>query len=97
MKIQNTINVSIKSKFIKLIPYYDVQYGVVLRIIVMNIANTIVYLVVLGLPISGLVDWLVFVSIMNPIQSIWDLLIPYAIVFGVMGYGLKLDEKFEIW
>ena len=70
--------------------------GVILRDIVMILLNIPVY-IGLGYPSEGLQAWLVLIAIVNPIQSIWDLLIPYAIVFGALDYGLKLDEKFEIW
>jgi hypothetical protein len=32
------------------------------------------------------------VILINAETSVWDLLIPYLIV-----YGLKLDQKYEIW
>ncbi len=64
--------------------------GVALRTVVMVILNTIVYLFFFGA--EGLELWLIMIIIINPIQSIWDLLIPYLIVFG-----LKLDERFYIW
>ncbi|MFX1397700.1 MAG: hypothetical protein ACFFAS_11740 [Promethearchaeota archaeon] len=71
--------------------------GIVLRILIMNLSNALVWLYYFGLPIEGLPDWLIFVSIMNPIQSLSDLIVPYIIVFGAMGYGLRLDDKFQIW
>ncbi|MFX1501908.1 MAG: hypothetical protein ACFFDH_13170 [Promethearchaeota archaeon] len=61
------------------------------RIGVMAILNIIAYLG-LGNPIEGLGAWLVTVTILNAVQSIWDLAIPYVIVFG-----LKIDERFKIW
>jgi riboflavin transporter FmnP len=64
--------------------------GTAFRIVVMVILNTIVYLAFFG-P-EGLMFWLILVVIINALQSLWDLLIPYLIVFGT-----NLDEKFEIW
>ena len=64
--------------------------GTAFRIFVMVILNTIVYLAFFGS--EGLAFWLILVVIINALQSLWDLLIPYLIVFGT-----KLDEKFEIW
>ncbi len=61
------------------------------RIGVMVILNIIVYLG-LGNPIAGLGAWLVTITILNAVQSIWDLVIPYIIVFG-----LKINERFKIW
>jgi hypothetical protein len=61
------------------------------RIGVMALLNTIVWLG-LGNPIEGLGAWLVTITILNVVQSIWDLVIPYVIVFG-----LKIDERFKIW
>jgi len=61
------------------------------RIGVMVILNIIVYLG-LGYPIAGLGAWLVTITILNAVQSIWDLVIPYIIVFG-----LKINERFNIW
>ena len=62
-----------------------------IRIGVMIILNIIVYLG-MGLPIAGLGVWLVTITILNAVQSIWDLAIPYIIVFG-----LKINERFKIW
>jgi len=80
-------------------------FGVILRIGVMLIANYLVFITVLahilpyvslgfiGLPgISGWTAIIIGVIIINAFTSIWDLLIPYLIVFG-----LKIDEKFAIW
>ena len=64
--------------------------GIGVREIVMLLLNTIVYLSFFG-PI-GLEGWLIVIAIINPIQSIWDLLIPYVVVFVT-----KLDQKFRIW
>ncbi|TFG00138.1 MAG: hypothetical protein EU541_03195 [Promethearchaeota archaeon] len=61
------------------------------RLIVMEILNTIVY-IGLGLPIAGLTTWLIWVAIINSIQSIWDLAIPYLLIFPT-----RLNEMFEIW
>jgi len=61
------------------------------RLVVMEILNIIVY-IWLGLPIAGLPTWLIWVAIINSIQSIWDLAIPYLLIFPT-----KLNEIFEIW
>ncbi len=42
--------------------------------------------------ISGWTAVIIIVIIINVETSVWDLLIPYLIVFG-----LKIDEKFAIW
>ena len=62
-----------------------------IRIGVMIILNIIVYLG-MGEPIAGLGAWLVTITILNAVQSIWDLGIPYIIAFG-----LKINERFKIW
>jgi len=64
--------------------------GLVLRIIVMVILNIIVYLSFYGA--TGLEFWIFMVILLNSLTSLWDLLIPYLLVFTT-----KLDEKFEIW
>lgn len=84
--------------------------GTVLRCIVMLILNIVVFLTIfsgyeayvdlafLGLP--GITSWtaiVIGVIIINAYQSVLDLLIPYIIVYGALDYGLKLDEKFEVW
>ena len=82
----------LKSKILKDRKKY-VFYGLLgtgFRIVVMVILNIIVYLALFGE--AGLAYWIIIVIIVNTIQSLWDLLIPYLIVFGS-----KLDEKFEIW
>jgi len=82
----------LKSKILKDRKKY-VIYGLLgtgFRIVVMVILNIIVYLALFGE--AGLAYWIIIVIIVNTIQSLWDLLIPYLIVFGS-----KLDEKFEIW
>lgn len=79
--------------------------GTVLRIIVMMIFNVWLFMTLfspaidfttlgfLGLPnVSGWSAIIFGVIIINAETSIWDLLIPYLIVFG-----LKIDQKFEIW
>lgn len=65
--------------------------GTVVRIIVMVILNIVVYLA-LGLDPAGLGYYIVIVILLNALTSLWDLLIPYLLVFTT-----KLDEKFEIW
>ena len=84
--------------------------GTILRCIVMLILNITVFLTIfagfegtvnlafIGLP--GISSWtaiIIGVIIINAYQSALDLLIPYIIVYGALDYGLKLDEKFEIW
>ena len=84
--------------------------GTVLRCIVMLILNIAIFLTIyagyevgvnlafIGLP--GISSWtaiIIGVIIINAYQSVLDLLIPYIIVYGALDYGLKLDEKFEIW
>ncbi len=64
--------------------------GVLVRIIVMIILNIIVYLAFYG-P-AGLEYWIILVILLNALTSLWDLLVPYLLV-----YTTKLDEKFEIW
>jgi len=65
-------------------------FGTIFRIIVMIVLNTIVYLAYYGS--VGLELWLIVGILLNALTSVWDLLIPYALVFGT-----KLNEKFEIW
>lgn len=79
--------------------------GIVLRIIIMMVFNVLLFMTLftfliesttlefIGLP--GVSGWnaIVFgVILINAETSVWDLLIPYLIVFG-----LKIDQKFEIW
>ncbi len=64
--------------------------GAILRIVVMVLLNIWVYLLFFG-P-DGLEAYLIVVVFINALQSLWDLLIPYLIVFG-----LKLDQSFEVW
>jgi hypothetical protein len=81
-----------KSQVLKKVHNYIIYglFGTVFRIIVMVILNIIVYLMLYGT--SGLEIWIVLVIVLNALTSLWDLLIPYLIVFGT-----KLDTKFEIW
>jgi len=70
-----------------------VIYGLIgtgFRIVVMVILNIWVYLSFYGA--SGLEIWIVVVILLNALTSLWDLLIPYLIVFVT-----KLDAIFEIW
>jgi len=82
----------LKSKILKDRKKYIVYglLGTVFRIVVMVILNIIVYLALFGS--QGLEYWIMLVILINALQSVWDLLIPYLLV-----YGTKLDEKFEIW
>ena len=82
-----------KSQNFKKVKNY-VIYGLLgtgFRIVVMVILNIVVYLSLYGA--SGLEYWIVVIVIpLNALTSLWDLLIPYFIVFGT-----KLDAIFEIW
>jgi len=64
--------------------------GTLVRIIVMVFLNIVVYLAFYG-PV-GLGYWIILVILLNALTSLWDLLVPYLLVFTT-----KLDEKFEIW
>ncbi len=78
--------------------------GILLRIGVMMIFNFLLFVTLfapflnspdldfLGLGVSGWTAVIIGVIIINAETSVWDLLLPYLIV-----YGLKLDEKYEIW
>jgi riboflavin transporter FmnP len=79
--------------------------GIILRIIVMMILNVWIFLTLfsdylafatlefIGLPsISAWNAVVIGVIIINAEISVWDLLIPYLVVFG-----LKLDQRYEIW
>ncbi|MFX1276784.1 MAG: ECF transporter S component [Promethearchaeota archaeon] len=84
--------------------------GSLLRIITMLIFNILFFLTAWSdyfawanldyLGFGNITGWsaiIIFTIILNSYSSVLDLLIPYTIVFGAMDYGLKLDEKFEIW
>ncbi len=81
-----------KSQSLKKVKNYIIYglFGTAFRIIVMVILNIVLYLILYG-P-TGLEIWIVVVILLNALTSLWDLLIPYLIVFGA-----KLDAKFEIW
>ena len=82
-----------KSQSLKKVKNYVIYglFGTGFRIIVMVILNIMVYLSFYGA--SGLEYWIVVIVIpLNALTSLWDLLIPYLIVFGT-----KLDAIFEIW
>ncbi|MFX1566770.1 MAG: hypothetical protein ACFFCV_00225 [Promethearchaeota archaeon] len=64
--------------------------GILVRIIVMVILNIVVYLAFYGS--DGLEYWIIIVILLNALTSVWDLLVPYLLVFIP-----KLDQKFEIW
>lgn len=79
--------------------------GIILRVIVMMIFNVWLLLTLfsfrlegtnlgfIGLPsISGWDAVVIGVIIINVETSLWDLILPYLVV-----YGLKLDQKYEIW
>lgn len=82
-----------KSKKLKALKTFAIAalIGIAVRVVVMIGLNIVVY-TMLGYPPEGLAFYLVFVVIINILQSVWDLVIPYIIVFG-----LKLDEKFQVW
>ena len=80
-------------------------FGVILRIGVMMIANYLLFITLfadavayvslefIGLPgVSGWTAIVIGVIIINAETSLWDLLFPYVIVFG-----LKIDQRFSIW
>jgi hypothetical protein len=80
-------------------------FGVLLRIGVMLIANYLLFITLfanilafvslefIGLPgVSGWTAVIIGVIIINAETSLWDLLIPYIVVFG-----FKIDQKFAIW
>ena len=79
--------------------------GVLLRIGVMMIANYLIFITVLAdafpfvsldfLGLPGVTGWtaiIIVVIFINAETSLWDLIIPYVIVFGA-----KIDQKFSIW
>jgi riboflavin transporter FmnP len=80
-------------------------FGVLFRIGVMMIANYLLFITVLAdalpyvsldfLGLPGVTGWtaiIIVVIFINAETSLWDLLIPYVIVFGA-----KIDQKFSIW
>ncbi len=81
-----------KSQSLKKVKNYVIYglFGTGFRIIVMVILNIMVYLSFYGA--SGIEIWIVVVILLNALTSLWDLLIPYLIVFVT-----KLDAIFEIW
>jgi len=81
-----------KSQSLKKVKNYVIYglFGTGFRLIVTVILNIIVYISFYG--VLGLEIWIVVVILLNALTSLWDLLIPYLIVFGT-----KLDAKFEIW
>ena len=82
-----------KSQKLKKVKNYII-YGLLgtgFRILVMVILNIMVYLSFYGT--LGLEIYILAIVIpLNALTSLWDLLIPYLIVFGA-----KLDSIFEIW
>ena len=79
--------------------------GILLRIGVMMIANYLLFVTILayafpfvsldffGLPgVTGWTAIIIVVIFINAETSLWDLIIPYAIVFGA-----KIDKRFSIW
>ena len=80
-------------------------FGVLLRIGVMMIANYLLFITVLSdylafmsldfLGLPGVTSWtavIIVVIFINAETSLWDLIIPYIVVFG-----FKIDQKFAIW
>jgi len=80
-------------------------FGIILRIAIMMVFNYLLFITLFAdmlafvdlsfmwLPdISGWTAIIIGVIVINAETSVWDLLIPYLIVFG-----LKIDEKFAIW
>jgi len=80
-------------------------FGVLLRIGVMMIANYLLFITVLSdylafmsldfLGLPGVTSWtavIIVVILINAETSLWDLIIPYIVVFG-----FKIDQKFAIW
>jgi riboflavin transporter FmnP len=65
--------------------------AIVIRVILMTLLNIPAYIALLGTT-EGLGYWLIFVVIVNPIQALADLAVPYLLI-----YSTNLDEKFEIW
>ena len=65
--------------------------AIVVRIVIMVPINIVVY-IALGFPMAGLGYWIIIVILLNGLQGLWDLLVPYIIVVGA-----KLNERFEIW
>ena len=64
--------------------------AIIVRVAIMVPINIVVYTMMFGS--EGLEFWILFVIIFNILQGIWDLLIPYLIVFK-----LGLDERYDIW
>ncbi|MBN1802110.1 MAG: hypothetical protein JW891_11420 [Candidatus Lokiarchaeota archaeon] len=84
--------------------------SILVRCFLMFLVNVAVFMIVtqgyvdfVNLEIFGMPEingWMaIFIGsmIINLYQSVFDLVIPYLLVFGIKGYGLQLDEKFEIW
>ena len=65
--------------------------AIVVRIVIMIPINIVLY-IALGFPMAGLGYWIIIVIVLNALQGLWDMLVPYIIVVGA-----KLNERFEIW
>lgn len=65
--------------------------AIVIRIVIMVPINIAVY-IALGFPMAGLGYWIIIVILLNGLQGLWDMLVPYIIVVGA-----KINERFEIW
>jgi len=77
--------------------------GIFLRIVVMMFLNALLFLTLFSLEdanlgflgLNNITGWtavIITVIIINAETSLWDLLVPYFVTFG-----LKLDEKFDVW
>lgn len=77
--------------------------GIFLRIVVMMFFNVLLFLTLFPLEyanlgflgMSDVTGWtavIIVVILINAETSLWDLLIPYVVTFGV-----RLDQKFQIW
>jgi len=80
-------------------------FGIILRIGIMMLFNYLLFITLfadflefvnlefIGLPgVSGWTAVIIGVILINAFTSMWDLLVPYAIVFGV-----QIDKNFSIW
>jgi len=103
-KSEMGIRVSRRIKVLKNYVLYG-TLGTILRIGIMMIFNVLLFITLFSdsiafvdlsfIGLSGISGWtaiIIGVIIINAETSLWDLLIPYSVVFG-----LKLDDMFEIW
>jgi riboflavin transporter FmnP len=107
LKLYKSVEGVKNSQKIKNVKNYIItgSFGTLLRICIMIICNSLLFMTLyspfllstnlgfIGLPgISGWTAVIITVILINAETSLWDLLVPYLLVFGT-----KLDEKFEIW